>query len=79
MTLAVFFLATQKADGWLPTRVTCSTMGCAGHSCKQHLLSMIAQQFLKLKEHKKKIVLVEQFAHLQRRGECVAEIVMQDG
>lgn len=27
----------------------------------------------------KKIVLVEQFAHLQRRGECVAEIVMQDG
>lgn len=34
---------------------------------------------IKRERTKKKIVLVEQFAHLQRRGECVAEIVMQDG
>lgn len=54
--------------------------------CRAQLQTAFTQhdctaQFLKLKENaqKKKIVLVEQFAHLQRRGECVAEIVMQDG
>lgn len=57
--------------------------------CRAQLQTAFTQhdftaQFLTLKEHaqkkkkKKKVVLVEQFAHLQRRGESVAEIVMQD-